>query len=145
MPRFPIIRHTKVWHQIGLALALMLAPLIGIGDEPPPFSPHGSFSDFGHFAPRDGATLYRSVCQGCHMPDGKGAEGAGNYPALAANRKLASADYLATTVLHGRHGMPPFADYLSDEQAAEIVNYVRSHFGNHFSDTLTADDVKRLR
>ena len=70
----------------------------------PPFSPRVTvfFSPFVH---RDGATIFRAVCQGCHMPDAKGASGAGNYPALAANPKLASAAYPAITVLKGPNGL----------------------------------------
>jgi len=99
----------------------------------------------GHFIERDGAALYRAICQGCHMPDAHGAHGAGMYPALAANPKLASAPYPALTVLGGRHGMPAFADSLSDEQVANVVNYVRSHFDNRYADSLSVDDVARLR
>ena len=137
--------HNRAWHKLGWLLLTTLAPLPGLSEEPPPFSPGGNFFSAGHFIHRDGATLYRAICQGCHMPDAKGADGAGNYPALAANPKLASAVYPAITVLHGRHAMPSFAAYLSDEQVAEVVNYVRSHFDNHYADVLTADDVKKLR
>jgi mono/diheme cytochrome c family protein len=79
------------------------------------------------------------------MPDARGARGAGMYPALAANPKLTSAAYPALTVLQGRRAMPAFGDSLSDEQVAEVVNYVRSHFDNHFADTIKSEDVARLR
>ena len=42
--------------------------------------PFGSLS-----AETDGQKLYETICQGCHMPDARGAKGAGMYPALAAN------------------------------------------------------------
>jgi mono/diheme cytochrome c family protein len=48
-------------------------------------------------------------------------------------------------VLHGRRGMPPFGDEMDDEQVAAVVNYVRSHFGNGFAESVTPDEVKRLR
>jgi mono/diheme cytochrome c family protein len=92
-----------------------------------------------------GEQIFTHICQGCHMPDAKGAVGAGHYPALASNPKLASAAYPAAMVLNGRGGMPPFAMLLDDQQVAEVVNYVRSHFGNHYTDTLTADQVKAFR
>jgi len=79
------------------------------------------------------------------MPDARGAQGAGMYPALAANPKLASAAFPALTVLQGRRGMPGFGDSLSDEQVAEVVNYVRSHFDNRQTDTISSEDVSRLR
>jgi len=79
------------------------------------------------------------------MPDARGAKGAGEYPALAANTKLASATFPAARVLNGWLGMPRFADMLSDTQIAEVVNFVRTNFGNHYADRLTAEDVARIR
>ena len=128
-----------------LALALCAPAVVSADEEPPPFSPPGSFTDLGHFAHQDGATLFRAICQGCHMPDAKGAVGAGYYPALAGNQKLASATYPALVVLKGRHGMPAFGDHLSDAQVVEVVNYVRSHFGNQYPDALTPAEVAKLR
>ena len=98
-----------------------------------------------HFVPEDGATLYHAICQGCHMPDARGAHGAGSYPALADNPKLASSAYPAVMVLHGRDAMPAFGAELSDAQVAAVVNYVRTHFGNHYGDKLTAADVAKFR
>ena len=37
---------------------------------------------------RDAESIYRSVCQACHMPAGEEAQGAGAYPALANNTRL---------------------------------------------------------
>ncbi len=34
---------------------------------------------------------------------------------------------------------------LSDAQIAEIVNYIRSHFGNHYRERLTAAEVAALQ
>jgi mono/diheme cytochrome c family protein len=79
------------------------------------------------------------------MPDGRGARGAGEYPALAANAKLASAAFPAARVLNGWSGMPRFAEMLSDAQIADVVNYVRTNFGNRYTDRLTAGDVTRMR
>lgn len=104
-----------------------------------------------------GAQIYEHVCQGCHMADGKGATGAGNYPALAGNPKLASAQYAAATVLHGRSAMPGFVlrpDLrgfdawvyfgLEDVQIADVVNHIRSHFGNQYDDPISAEQVRAL-
>jgi mono/diheme cytochrome c family protein len=95
--------------------------------------------------PQDGEGIYRNVCQGCHMADAKGAAGAGRYPALANNRSLAVAAYPISVVLHGQKAMPWFSDYFSDEQVANVVNYVRTHFGNNYTDTVTPADVKKQR
>ena len=95
--------------------------------------------------PKDGEAIYRQVCQGCHMADAKGAEGAGRYPALAGNPRLAANTYPVQVVLQGRHGMPAFGPFLDDSQVAGVVNYVRTHFGNTYSDTVTPEDVKKMR
>jgi mono/diheme cytochrome c family protein len=92
-----------------------------------------------------GGEIYENVCQGCHMPQGKGAVGAGAYPALAANKNVASASYVVYMVLNGRRAMPPFGSALEDGQVANIANYVRGQFGNTYSDLITAADVKAAR
>jgi len=97
------------------------------------------------FAQQDGEGLYRAICQGCHMGQGQGAQGAGAYPALAANVKLASAAYLPYTLVNGRKGMPAVGRMLSDEQVAAVTNYVRANFGNAYSDAVSAAEVKALR
>jgi len=79
------------------------------------------------------------------MPDARGAVGAGAYPALAENKHLASANYPALVIINGQKAMPSFGDGFSDDQIAQVVNYVRSNFGNHYKDKLTAADVRALR
>jgi mono/diheme cytochrome c family protein len=92
-----------------------------------------------------GEQVFTHICQGCHMPDGAGAVGAGHYPALAKNPKLAAAAYPAVMVINGRGAMPAFGNLLSDAQVAGVVNYVRSHFGNAYTDTLKPEDIKPFR
>ena len=41
--------------------------------------------------------------------------------------------------------MPFFAMQLDDQQIADVVNYVRSHFDNHYRGTVTAAEVQSLR
>ena len=96
------------------------------------------------FDERDGAGLYGAICQGCHMGQGQGARGAGAYPALADNPRVANAPYLVVTILRGRGGMPPFG-MLDDEQVAAVANHVRTHFGNRASEPVTASQVRALR
>jgi mono/diheme cytochrome c family protein len=79
------------------------------------------------------------------MPGGVGAAGAGAYPALANNPKLASGGYPLSLVINGRKGMPPFGNMLNDQQVAAVVNYVRTHFGNDYRDEVTAADAKASR
>jgi len=106
-----------------------------------------------------GAQIYAHICQGCHMPNGQGATGAGHYPAFAHNPTMSSASYMALTILHGRRNMPAFAPkdpgdsesesfidpvWLTDEQIASVINYIRTHFGNDDKDAITAAEVKAL-
>jgi mono/diheme cytochrome c family protein len=125
---------TAVW----LAASVVAAPALAQ-------SPDARFANPARFMAATGEGLYADVCQGCHMPDGVGAIGAGAYPALANDPKLAAAGYPLTLVVRGRNGMPPFGDLLTDAQVAAVVNYVRTHFGNHFTDEVTAADAKAAR
>ncbi len=102
-------------------------------------------SEGGHFTEVDGASLYRAICQGCHMPEGVGAIGAGRYPALRSNPIWASPTGGAYIVLHGRHGMPGFGSQLTDAQVAAVVNYVRTHLENHYGESITPADIAKLR
>jgi mono/diheme cytochrome c family protein len=108
-------------------------------------TPDGSFSNPRRFMPRDGEVIYRTSCQACHMSAGEGAIGAGAYPALAKNSKLRGRRYPVYVVVNGSKAMPPFRDLLDDEQIAAVVNYMRTHFGNGYKDSVSAADVKAAR
>jgi mono/diheme cytochrome c family protein len=97
------------------------------------------------FTEKSGEQLFSSVCRGCHMPDAKGAAGAGTYPSLAGNRNLESSGYPIGVVVNGQRGMPSFGSMMSNDQIAAVVNYVRTHFDNSYRDEVTADDVKAVR
>jgi mono/diheme cytochrome c family protein len=97
------------------------------------------------FKQQDGSALFQAICQGCHMQNARGASGAGAYPALAHNERLAAAAYPVITVLKGRKGMPPLASYLSDAQVAAVVNYVRTHFDNAYPDVVSQEMVANAR
>ncbi len=131
-----------------LAIALLPAASLHAADAPLPVisdtSGGGPF-DGGRFVDQDDPAIYGAICQGCHMAQGQGAKGAGMYPALANNPKLAASGYIVYNVLHGRHGMPGFGFFLSNEQVAAVTNYVRSNMGNNYKDVVTAADVAKLR
>ncbi len=91
-----------------------------------------------------GQGLYEHVCQGCHMPDARGASGAGAYPALANNPRLKAAAYPILVLINGQRAMPSFGS-LSDAQIASVVSYVRTSFGNRYSGPVTPTEVKALR
>jgi mono/diheme cytochrome c family protein len=103
------------------------------------------FGNPARFVPQTGEGLYADLCQGCHMPGGVGSVGAGRYPALAGDPNLASSGYALTLVIRGQKGMPPFGAFLTDAQVAGVVNFVRSHFGNNFTDEVTAADAQAAR
>jgi len=109
---------------------IALLSLLPFASAPQPVRSQEIFA--GKFPQQSGEELFTHVCQGCHMPDAKGAIGAGAYPALAANPRLAAAIYPITVVVHGQRAMPTFAEQLNDEQIANVLNYVRTHFGNHY-------------
>lgn len=79
------------------------------------------------------------------MPDGKGAQGAGAYPALAANPNLEAGAYPVTLVVNGNRAMPGFGGVLDDAQVAAVVNYVRTHFGNRYEDPVQPAEVHDAR
>lgn len=136
--------HTSTLVTVVAALVWLLAPPLG----PPARAQSSDATPLypqAEFGAADGRTVYQAICQACHMPEGQGALGAGEYPALAGNPKLAAAPYVAMMVLDGHAGMPGFSDMLNDRQVVEVVGYVRSHFGNEYSDTLSIEDVRSLR
>jgi mono/diheme cytochrome c family protein len=97
------------------------------------------------FPQTQGADLYQVACQACHMPEGVGATAAASYPALAKDSRLKPKVFPITRVLNGSRAMPAFKSVLSNEQIVAVVSYVRTHFGNHYSDRISLEDVKALR
>jgi mono/diheme cytochrome c family protein len=79
------------------------------------------------------------------MADGKGATGAGTYPALANNSKLSTASYPVIVVMYGKAGMPWFNGLLTPEEIAAIVGYVRTNFGNKYAEPVTAEEVAKMK
>lgn len=126
----PMIRRSLVVAGLALSLASLSSAA---------FAQRG-----GGFTEQTGEQIYKGVCQGCHMPDAKGAQGAGMYPALAANKKLAAKAYPALVLVRGQKGMPSFNGMLNDVQIANVVNYIRTNFGNSYTDTVTPDEIKAL-
>lgn len=102
-----------------------------------------------------GAAVYIDNCAACHRTDGQGYTRV--FPALAGNPVLQSAD--ATSLIHivlkggtlpATHSapstftMPPFAWRLSDQEVADVVNFIRGSWGNQAS-AVEAGDVAALR
>ncbi|MGZ0786322.1 c-type cytochrome [Pseudomonas saponiphila] len=104
---------------------------------------------------KPGAAVYIDNCAACHRTDGHGYTRV--FPALAGNPVLQSAD--ATSLIHivlkggtlpathsapSTFSMPPFAWRLSDQEVADVVNFIRSSWGNQAS-PVTPGDVAALR
>jgi mono/diheme cytochrome c family protein len=133
-------------HRLVLtALFVAGAAAAGEHDDKPADGPDKSLGSATHFEEVGGEAIYTHVCTGCHMADAKGATGAGTYPALAGDPKLEAAGYPVAMVLHGQKAMPAIGVYLSDAQVADVVNYVRTHFGNDYKDVVTEAEVKAAR
>lgn len=135
-------RFTARAARAAAALALLLASPLAIQAAD---NSQAGISEGYKFSEKGGENLYRAVCQGCHMAEGQGAKGAGMYPALAANPRLAASTYPVYNILNGRKGMPSFKMLLSDEQVADVTNYVRTHMGNDYKDAVSVADVKAMR
>jgi mono/diheme cytochrome c family protein len=136
---------------IALGLAGMSALLI----EAPARADSADIPNAVPLKAMDGRQIYQNICQGCHMADGGGAMGAGHYPALAKDPTLVSRQYMALTILAGRRNMPAFGAKhaigfggppvtLTEAQIAAVINYVRTNFGNHYKDSITAAEVVAL-
>ena len=102
-----------------------------------------------------GKAVYMQTCFVCHQPNGIGV--ANQIPPLAKSDFLAGLtkdDYIRGVVM-GRNGqitvngktyngtMVPL-NYLTDEQIANVLTYVRNSFGNT-GDAVSIDDVKKVR
>lgn len=73
----------------------------------------------------DGAAIFGQRCAGCHGGDGSGGIG----PRLAAGRVLAvfpDPQEQIAVVADGRGGMPAFAERLTAEEIAAVVEYTRT-------------------
>lgn len=106
----------------------------------------------------NGAALFSGNCASCHQPDGAGSQNQA-YPSLFHNTAtgLQSPNNLIAAILFGVQrktadgevlmpgfSSPSYVDKLSDQQVADISNYVRQHYGNPAGE-VTAGDVAWVR
>jgi mono/diheme cytochrome c family protein len=103
----------------------------------------------------DGARLYAHACIACHEADGSGAPRI--YPPLPGNANLQSADPSSTLriILDGAEtvttprapntgSMPGYAGKFSDQEIADVANYIRNSWGNA-APSVTAGQVAKAR
>jgi mono/diheme cytochrome c family protein len=92
-------------------------------------------------ATKRGALLYLDNCAACHRPDGRGYEGV--FPSLAGNPVVATDNPLSlisivllgsetsrTATTPAQFAMPAFAWRLTDQDAADVISFIRSSWGN---------------
>lgn len=119
------------------AMAVYLSDLPGARRDSAPAAvvPPVSGSDIAELAGKAsaGEQLYRNNCAACHQNNGDGMRG---LPALRNHAVLQhpNADNVSMAILEGvwpeeGQGMPGFAHELSDQQIADITNYVMTTFG----------------
>jgi mono/diheme cytochrome c family protein len=94
-----------------------------------------------------GKAVYETNCMSCHMPEGIGLEGA--FPPLAKSKNLYDKNRLIKVILQGMRGPLKVngVDYngemagisLTNEQAADVANYIRNSWGNKYPAVLPKD------
>jgi len=102
-----------------------------------------------------GQEVYANNCQSCHMEKGEGMENA--YPPLAKSDYLMKDPQRAIQIIlkgqseaitvNGKHynTIMPGQDYLTDEQVADVINYISNSWGNSYKKIITAAQVKAGR
>lgn len=78
---------------------------------------------------KGGRLLYQQYCASCHKEDGKGIKGA--FPALSGSAIVQGApEKLSALVLNGTQKQMPAFKFLTDDDAAQILTYIRTQWGN---------------
>ena len=102
-----------------------------------------------------GAELYTDSCAACHATDGLGKQPAlpaiaGNSSALSPNPTsiirlvLAGSELPSVAKAPSPLGMPAFGWRFSDAEAAQLLTFVRTSWGNH-APVVTASQVAKVR
>ncbi|MBD8481508.1 c-type cytochrome [Pseudomonas coleopterorum] len=139
----------------AIARYLKTLPAVDRADKPHEYDARVSDALWKGDDSKVGAGVYIDNCAACHRTDGQGYTRV--FPALAGNPVLQTEDasslihiVLAGGTLPATHTapstftMPGFAWRLSDQEVADVVNFIRSSWGNRGS-TVSADDVKQMR
>ncbi|HMB93367.1 MAG TPA: cytochrome c [Rhodothermales bacterium] len=135
------------------ASAPLLAGLLLIGtarcggEDATPQTPEARFAQLGE-------RVYGSYCITCHQPGGQGLPG--TFPPLRQTTwvegdkgrliRLTLNGMKGPLTVHGAtyEGIMPMHGFLSDDQIAAVLTYVRSNFGND-ADAITPEEVAAVR
>lgn len=113
----------------------------------------GLYAQNEHDSLRNGEQMYSGYCASCHQPNGAGSENQA-YPSLFHNTATGSIQpaNLVATILYGverttgHHevlmpgfGKQSYVDPLSDQEIADVSNYVLTKFGNPGAHVSPAD------
>jgi mono/diheme cytochrome c family protein len=102
-----------------------------------------------------GQEVYTNNCQSCHMEKGEGVEN--SFPPLAKSDYLLKEPKRAIAIILKGQSEPikvngkeynllmPAQDYLSDEQIADVVNFISNSWGNSYKTLITPEMVKAAR
>jgi mono/diheme cytochrome c family protein len=99
---------------------------------------------------KNGQAVYSSYCQSCHMEDGAGLPGV--FPSLVKTGNLKDPNRLVKIILQGMRG-PLTVDgekyngemaptNLTNQEVADVINYIRNTWGNQ-EPIITAKDVEK--
>ncbi|HEN8712417.1 TPA: cytochrome c [Pseudomonas putida] len=139
----------------AIARYLKTLPASDPHDQPHVYDKHVAQALWNGDDSKPGAAVYVDNCAACHRTDGQGYTRV--FPALAGNPVVQTAD--ATSLIHvvldggtvpathtapSNLTMPAFGWRLSDQEVAEVVNFIRTSWGNHGS-AVSASDVKVIR
>lgn len=100
-----------------------------------------------------GEIVYKQYCLSCHQANGSGVPKL-NPPLKGTDWVLGDKTRLINVILKGLQNVDiedepydnvmPAHDFLTDQQIADVLTYVRSHFGNQAS-AIAPDEVKTTR
>lgn len=101
----------------------------------------------------DGQTIYEDFCSRCHLPSGKGVSGV--YPPLAKSNWLV--DKTKKSIASIKYGLKGEiqvngetynnimnAQRLSDEEVADVMNYIMNSWGNSQDEMITKSVVQKV-
>ena len=85
-------------------------------------------SPLAHADSSYGEMTYKTYCAGCHGVEGKGN---GDASSFAENKAILakSDEELVNSIIKGKNNMPAYEWMMNQEQAEEIVKYIREEFG----------------